>query len=73
MAKMIFLNLPVSDLQRATAFYQAIGAEKNEQFSDETASCMVFSDAIHVMLLTPDNSASSRRKRSRTQRHRARS
>jgi len=54
MAKMIFLNLPVSDLPRATAFYQAIGAEKNEQFSDETASCMVFSDTIHVMLLTPD-------------------
>jgi predicted lactoylglutathione lyase len=54
MAKMIFLNLPVTDLPRATAFYQAIGAEKNAQFSDGTASCMVFSDTIHVMLLTPD-------------------
>jgi predicted lactoylglutathione lyase len=54
MAKMIFINLPVSDLARATAFYQAIGAEKNGQFSDETASCMVFSDTIYVMLLTPD-------------------
>jgi uncharacterized protein len=54
MTKMIFVNLPVSDLSRATAFYQAIGAEKNAQFSDDTASCMVFSDTIHVMLLTPD-------------------
>ena len=54
MAKMIFVNLPVSDLTRATAFYQAIGATKNEQFSDETASCMVFSETIHVMLLTHD-------------------
>ena len=54
MAKMIFVNLPVSDLPRATAFYQAIGAEKNAQFSDGTASCMVFSDTIYVMLLTPD-------------------
>jgi hypothetical protein len=54
MAKMIFVNLPVSDLPRATAFYQSIGGEKNPQFSDETASCMVFSDTIHVMLLTPD-------------------
>ena len=54
MSKLIFINLPVSDLARATGFYQAIGAEKNEQFSDETASCMVFSDTIHVMLLTPD-------------------
>jgi predicted lactoylglutathione lyase len=54
MSKMIFINLPVSDLARATAFYQAIGAAKNAQFSDETASCMVFSETIHVMLLTHD-------------------
>ena len=54
MAKLIFVNLPVSDLARATAFYQAIGAEKNQQFCDETASCMVFSETIHAMLLTHD-------------------
>jgi hypothetical protein len=54
MAKMIFVNLPVSDLERATKFYQAVGAEKNEQFCDGTASCMVFSDTIHAMLLTHD-------------------
>src|SRR5437016_2936468 len=52
MAKMIFVNLPVADLARATAFYEAIGAVKNPQFSDHTASCMVFSDAIHAMLMT---------------------
>ena len=52
MAKLIFVNLPVSDLARATAFYQAVGAEKNEQFCDGTASCMVFSETIHAMLLT---------------------
>jgi predicted lactoylglutathione lyase len=54
MQKLIFLNLPVADLPRATAFYQAIGATKNEQFCDGTASCMVFSQTIHVMLLTHD-------------------
>ncbi len=54
MAKMIFVNLPVADLPRATAFYEAIGAVKNEQFCDGTASCMVFSDTIHAMLLTHD-------------------
>ena len=54
MAKLIFVNLPVSDLARATAFYQAIGAAKNEQFCDGTASCMVFSETIHAMLLTHD-------------------
>jgi hypothetical protein len=54
LAKLIFVNLPVSDLARSNAFYQAIGAVKNEQFSDNTASCMVFSDTIHAMLLTHD-------------------
>jgi predicted lactoylglutathione lyase len=54
MSKLIFVNLPVSDLQRATAFYEAIGATKNEQFCDNTASCMVFSETIHAMLLTHD-------------------
>lgn len=52
MSKMIFVNLPVTDLAASTNFYEAIGAEKNPQFSDETASCMVLSEAIHVMLLT---------------------
>lgn len=51
---MIFVNLPVRDLSKSTAFYQAVGGTMNPQFSDETASCMVFSEAIHVMLLTHD-------------------
>ena len=54
MSKLIFVNLPVADLARATAFYEAIGAKKNEQFCDATASCMVFSETIHAMLLTHD-------------------
>ena len=52
MPKMIFVNLPVIDLPRSTAFYQAIGAKRDERFCDETASCMVLSDTIFVMLLT---------------------
>lgn len=52
MPKQIFVNLPVRDLAKATAFYTAIGAEKNPQFSDDTAACMVISDTIFVMLLT---------------------
>jgi hypothetical protein len=51
---MVFINLPVSNLARATAFYEAIGATKNPQFSDDTASCMVISETIHTMLLTHD-------------------
>lgn len=51
MPKMIFVNLPVADVARSTAFYEAIGFTKNEQFSNEQAVSMVWSDAIHVMLL----------------------
>lgn len=50
--KMMFVNLPVTDLERSKAFYQAVGAEFNPNFSDATGACMVFSDSIFVMLLT---------------------
>jgi uncharacterized protein len=52
--KMIFVNLPVVDLARSTAFYEAVGGTVNPQFSDPTATCIVFSDTIHAMLLTHD-------------------
>ncbi len=52
MAKMIFVNLPVADLARATAFYEAIGATRDPRFSDDTGACMVLSGTIYVMLLT---------------------
>jgi len=52
MTKMIFVNLPVADLPRARKFYEAIGFTNNPQFSDDTAACMVWSEAINVMLLT---------------------
>lgn len=57
MARMIFVNLPVKDLPAAKAFYEAIGARNNPMFTDETAACMVFSDIIHVMLLTHEKFA----------------
>ena len=52
MAKKIFINLPVTDLQRAMTFYTAIGFINNPMFSDETASCMTLTEEIYVMLLT---------------------
>lgn len=51
MAKQIFINMAVRDVAKATAFYAAIGAEKNLQFSDESTSSMVISDTITVMLM----------------------
>lgn len=54
MPKMIFVNLPVTDLARSTAFYEAIGGTINPLFSNEQATAIVLSDAIYVMLLTHD-------------------
>lgn len=54
MTRMIFVNLPVAELDRSIGFYRALGAEQNMQFSDSTAAMMSFSTEINVMLLTYD-------------------
>jgi uncharacterized protein len=52
MSSKIFVNLPVADLEKSMAFYTALGFTNNPHFSDQTAACMVLSEAIHVMLLS---------------------
>jgi len=52
MAKQIFINLAVKDLQKSMDFYTTLGFTNNSQFSDEAGKCMVWSDNIFVMLLT---------------------
>lgn len=54
MASSMYINLPVDDLRESTAFYEALGFAKNPKYSDESASCMVWSDAIVVILLEHD-------------------
>jgi predicted lactoylglutathione lyase len=51
MTKMIFVNLPVEDVSRSIAFYEALGAQKNPNFSSDDTACMVLSEAIHVMAM----------------------
>ena len=51
MSKAIFVNLPVADIVAATAFYAAIGFERNAMFSNDRGSAMAWSDTITVMLL----------------------
>lgn len=51
MAKQVFINLPVSDLKRSTAFYEALGFKKNDDFSDENATALSWSDSIVLMIL----------------------
>ena len=52
MSRMIFVNLPVEDLERSKRFYEAIGARNEPKFSNEAAAMMVLSDTINVMLLS---------------------
>lgn len=52
MATMIFVNLPVKDLQRSMDFFTQLGYSINQQFTNEKAACLVISDTIYAMLLT---------------------
>lgn len=52
MATRIFVNLPVRDLDKSIAFFSRLGFRFNPQFTDQTATCMIVSDDIFVMLLT---------------------
>ena len=54
MTKMIFVNLPVTDLPKSMGFYEAVGFTNNPQFTNDKAAAMVWSDTIMVMLLTHD-------------------
>ena len=54
MSRMIFVNLPVSDLAASRSFFGALGFTFNEEFSDDKAACVVLADNIFVMLLRRD-------------------
>ncbi len=51
MAKQMFLNLPVKDLDKTVGFFTALGFEFNPDFTDENATCMIVNDNAFVMLL----------------------
>jgi len=51
MAKQIFVNLPVSNLEKSKAFHLALGHSINPKFTDDNAACVVVSDSIYFMLL----------------------
>jgi uncharacterized protein len=58
MPQMIFLNLPVADLERSRAFYAGLGFGFDDRFCDDTAISVVVSEAIVLMLLTHEKFAS---------------
>ncbi|MBB3221126.1 VOC family protein [Pseudoduganella umbonata] len=53
MNKQIFVNLPVRELDKSKAFFEALGYSFNPQFSNEKGACLVIAEgSIHAMLLT---------------------
>jgi predicted lactoylglutathione lyase len=48
---MIFVNLVVADVVKSRAFYEALGFDIKEQFSNEDAACVVLSESIYIMIL----------------------
>lgn len=51
MATQLFVNLPVKDLNKTKTFFAALGYTFNEQFTNESAACMIISENIYAMLL----------------------
>ena len=51
MARQIFVNLPIRDMERARAFFGALGFSFNPQFTNDQGACMVVAEDIFVMLL----------------------
>lgn len=54
MTSQVFINLPVTDVEKSMALYVAMGFTNNPQFSDESAKCMIWSENIFVMLMNKE-------------------
>lgn len=57
MSRLLFLNLPVTNLPASRAFFEQIGFDFNEKFCDDGAVCMIVSDKAYVMLLARERFA----------------
>ena len=55
--RMLFVNMPVADLERSKAFFADLGFSFNPLFTDETAACMLVGEDAYVMLLTREKFA----------------
>ncbi|GLZ51322.1 VOC family protein [Actinomycetospora sp. NBRC 106378] len=48
---LMFVNLPVTDLERAKAFYEALGFRINPAFTDHNAACVVVEEDHNFFML----------------------
>lgn len=52
MSTKIFVNFPVKNLNKSVSFFTSLGFLFNQQFTDDTAACMIIAEDIYAMLLT---------------------
>jgi predicted lactoylglutathione lyase len=50
----LFVNIPVSDVQRSIIFFEALGFAFNPQFTDATSTCMLVGEDAYFMLLNKE-------------------
>ena len=55
--RMLFVNMPVADVERSKAFFSSLGFSYNPAFTDETAACMLVGEQAFVMLLSREKFA----------------
>ncbi|MBN9096795.1 MULTISPECIES: VOC family protein [unclassified Pseudonocardia] len=55
--RMLFVNMPVADLERSTAFFAKLGFSFNPAFTDDNAACMLVGEQAFVMLLSRETFA----------------
>ncbi|MEW2163538.1 VOC family protein [Streptomyces sp. NPDC007084] len=55
--RMLFVNLPVVDLERSKAFFTGLGFTFNPKFADESSACMLVGEQAFVMLLSREKFA----------------
>jgi predicted lactoylglutathione lyase len=54
---MLFVNMPVADVERSKAFFAKLGFSFNPDFTDETSACMLVGEQAFVMLLSREKFA----------------
>lgn len=52
MARQIYVNLSVKNLERSKVFFSDLGFTFDPDYSNDVAVCMIISENIYVMLLT---------------------
>lgn len=56
-SRKLFVNIPVSDLQKSIVFFEALGFAFNTQFTDASATCMLVGEDAYFMLMVKDRFA----------------